>query len=50
MIKNWKLWENSTGPKTDEGKEVSKMNAWKHGACSAKVGEIARFLKDIFYV
>ena len=30
-IKRWKPWEKSTGAKTAEGKEKSKMNAWKHG-------------------
>lgn len=31
MIKNWKPWEHSTGPKTPEGKEACKLNAEKHG-------------------
>lgn len=31
-IKRWKPWEKSTGAKTTEGKEKSKMNAWKHGS------------------
>jgi hypothetical protein len=31
MIKNWKPWEHSTGPKTPEGKEACKLNAGKHG-------------------
>lgn len=31
-IKSWKPWEKSTGAKTPEGKEISKMNAYKHGA------------------
>ena len=30
-IRRWKPWEKSTGPKTPEGKEVSKMNGWKGG-------------------
>lgn len=30
-IKRWKPWEKSTGAKTPEGKEKSKMNAYKHG-------------------
>jgi len=30
-IRRWKPWERSTGPKTPEGKEVSKMNGWKGG-------------------
>lgn len=31
MIKSWKPWERSTGPKTPEGKEACKLNAEKHG-------------------
>lgn len=34
MIQSWKPWEMSTGPKTDAGKDISKMNAFKHGARS----------------
>ncbi len=30
-IKRWKPWEKSTRPKTQEGKERSKMNAYRHG-------------------
>lgn len=28
-IREWKPWEQSTGPKTDEGKRISRMNALK---------------------
>jgi hypothetical protein len=35
-IRKWKPWEKSTGPKTEEGKEKSKMNAQKHGMRSAE--------------
>ena len=37
VIRNWKPWEKSTGAKTAEGKEKSKMNAYKHGARSFKI-------------
>jgi len=33
-IKRWKPWEQSTGAKTSQGKQKSKMNAYKHGARS----------------
>ena len=31
LIKQWKPWKQSTGARTVNGKEVSKMNAYKHG-------------------
>ena len=31
MIKKWKPWEKSTGPKTEEGKRVVSQNAFKGG-------------------
>ena len=31
LIKQWKPWEKSTGPKTDEGKSTVAKNAVKHG-------------------
>lgn len=30
-IRRWKPWEQSTGPKTVEGKEQVSRNAWKGG-------------------
>lgn len=46
MIKNWKPWEQSTGPKTPEGKEASKMNAQRHGAYSADMKTLRRLLRE----
>ena len=43
-IKRWKPWEKSTGAKTAEGKEKSKMNAWKHGARSSKIKNLNQLL------
>lgn len=31
MIKNWKPWEKTTGPKTEAGKKKVSQNAQKHG-------------------
>lgn len=36
LIRNWKPWERSTGPNTDEGRANSSRNAYKHGGRSAK--------------
>lgn len=47
MIQAWKPWKDSTGAKTETGKERSKMNAFKHGAFSKKVQVIKRLLKEI---
>lgn len=35
LIKKWKPWEKSTGPKTEEGKSTVAKNAVKHG-CRSK--------------
>ncbi len=35
MIRNWKPWEQSTGPKTKAGKAKVAGNATKHGMRSA---------------
>jgi hypothetical protein len=35
LIKRWQPWSKSTGPKTQAGKEKSKMNARKHGGYCA---------------
>lgn len=43
-IKRWKPWEKSTGAKTAEGKEKSKMNAYKHGFFGARAAIIRKFL------
>lgn len=34
LIRNWKPWERSTGPKTSGGKMRSSQNALLHGAYS----------------
>lgn len=44
-IKRWKPWEKSTGPKTPEGKEASKMNGWKGGERSSE-RELSRLLRE----
>jgi hypothetical protein len=29
LIRRWKPWEQSSGPKTDAGKAVVAMNSWR---------------------
>lgn len=36
IIRQWKPWEQSTGPKTEAGKEACRMNAKKHGTRGAE--------------
>ncbi len=36
LIRAWRPWEKSTGPRTDAGKAASSTNALKHGARSAE--------------
>lgn len=31
LIRTWKPWEHSTGPRTPEGKAKASRNAWKGG-------------------
>jgi len=46
-IKRWKPWEQSTGPKTDEGKAEAAQNATKHGLRSAEWLEDQKRVKDL---
>lgn len=41
LIQQWKPWQ-SAGVKTPEGKAISKMNAYKHGARCAEVRNIQK--------
>jgi hypothetical protein len=41
LIRRWKPWENSTGPKTEEGKKKSAMRGFK-GATRPLIRELAR--------
>ncbi len=37
LIRRWKPWDRSTGPKSQQGKETVARNATKHGNRSSKV-------------
>ena len=45
MIRKWKPWKQSTGPKTEEGKRQSAMRGYK-GRHRQQQREIARALKE----
>jgi len=36
LIRNWKPWEQSTGPTSEAGKATAAGNAMKHGIRSAE--------------
>lgn len=46
LIRQWKPWCHSTGAQTHEGKSISKMNAYKHGARCEEVRHISRQLTE----
>ena len=48
LIKLWKPWKSSTGAKTLEGKEISKMNAYKFGAYSKPIKDLRKQLNQGF--
>ena len=45
LIRNWKPWERSTGPRTTEGKERVSRNAYKGGEYQL-IRALAMFLKQ----
>ena len=47
LIQNWKPWENSTGPRTAQGRKISSMNALKHGMRSAENREVEKLIAQL---
>ena len=45
LIRKWRPWESSTGPKTDAGKASSATNSFKHGATSVEFRESVRTIR-----
>lgn len=46
LIKTWKPWKHSTGPKTEEGKKGCKMNAKTHGLRSQECRALLSVLQN----
>ncbi len=44
-IRRWKPWQQSTGPKTSEGKAAASQNAYK-GGVRPFLRELARVLRE----
>jgi hypothetical protein len=45
LIQTWKPWQQSTGPKTDDGKRRASRNAWK-GAIRPQIRALASILSE----
>lgn len=45
LVKQWRPWDKSTGPKTLEGKERVSRNAWK-GGHRQKLRELSKELNS----
>ena len=45
LIRSWRPWENSTGPRTAEGKAACARNAYK-GGHRARLRELVRLVND----
>lgn len=46
LIRKWKPWEQSTGPRTEAGKAASARNSRKHGNRSRETLELLCELQD----
>jgi hypothetical protein len=44
-IRRWQPWKHSTGPRTNEGKAITSLNAFK-GGLRASLKLMAKFLRD----
>lgn len=44
-IQNWRPWEQSTGPRSPEGKELVSRNGWK-GGTRQLLRELANVLRE----
>lgn len=45
LIRNWKPWKRSTGPRTEEGKARTSRNAFKGGR-RAELRDLARMFDE----
>ena len=45
LIRTWKPWQQSTGPRSEQGKAAASRNAWK-GGHREMLRELARALNE----
>ena len=45
LIRNWRPWAKSTGPRTPEGKALVSRNAWK-GGHRAELRELSKMVNE----
>ena len=46
-IRRWKPWEQSTGPKSEQGKRAASRNSLKHGRWSSDQIEVRRSMLEM---
>lgn len=46
LIRTWKPWEKSTGPKSAQGKMKAAKNSYKTGEYCHETHEVRRYLAD----
>lgn len=47
MIVKWRPWEQSTGPRSDAGKQRSSQNAFVHGGYNWEAKESAKYVAQL---
>ena len=47
LIRQWRPWSRSTGPKSPEGRTRSSLNAVKHGAFGREARELRALLSEL---
>ena len=47
LIESWQPWKRSTGPRTAEGRQRSKLNAVKHGLRGEEMRELRRLMTEM---
>ena len=46
LIQRWQPWKQSTGARTEEGRNVSKLNALKHSSYAAEAKAELKTIKN----